>query len=289
MNIIKKYKNTRSEYDYELVAEGGFGKVYKSFNKIDENTYAIKKTLITKSSLKYALREVRILSRLNHENIVRYYNSWIEVDDLDNELDTCNDVIFFKKNICYFLHLQMEFCDYNLRNYLELRNEISVNHLKSIFSQILNGLDYIHSKNIVHRDIKPDNILITKSFVVKITDFGFGKMIKNDEEMTTYTGSALYASPEQEEGGETSYKSDIYSLGIVCFELMNLFSTQMERNIEINKLRRGESDTINLIQNMVSIIPDERPNIFQIRERLSTWLFCRDLSIKYTSIWTKDS
>ena len=111
----------------------------------------------------------------------------------------------------------------------------------------MQAIHWCHSNSVIHRDIKPDNILITKTFVVKITDFGSGKMIKNDEEMTTYTGSVLYASPEQAEGGETSHKSDIYSLGIVCFELMNLFSTQMERNIEINKLRRGESDTINLI------------------------------------------
>ena len=212
--------------------------------------------------------------------MVRYFNSWIEVDNLDKEdYVEEKDVIFCKKNCCYFLHLQMEFCDYTLRDYIKLRNGINIHQLQSIYNQILNGIEYIHSNNIVHRDIKPENILITKTLTVKITDFGYGKVYNAIEDETTYTGSRLYSSPEQLEGRNVTFKTDIYSLGIVTFELVNVFFTEMERVLEIQKLREIPESTksINIIKKMVSFFPDSRPTITEIRISVESWITCYEV------------
>lgn len=286
MNIVKRFKSNRNEYDYTLIGSGAFGKVYRSFNQIDNNVYAIKKTPVTKDSVKYALQEIRILSQLYHPNIVRYFNSWAERGTIEDDNDI-NSTAIIKNNHGngYYLHLQMEYCKIDLKQLLEMRKELNLQQSKNIFNQILCGIEYIHEKGIIHRDLKPANILITENNIVKISDFGLGKVLSNNTintECTTYTGTELYASPEQFNGESYSYSTDIYSLGIILFELVNLFTTTMERIIEIKNLKDGKQMTVPIILSMVNKEPELRPTAKILKqmfceEHISTYIICRDI------------
>ena len=137
--------------------------------------------------------------------------------------------------ITKFLFIQMGLCYGNLNTYLEKRTSINYLDSKSIFKNILEGLSYLHKMNIIHRDIKPSNIMFDKNGITKIGDFGMSikykdenslqkKIVKTENEYGSYN----YLSPETIENKEYSIYSDIYSLGIILFELLSTFDTYME-------------------------------------------------------------
>jgi serine/threonine protein kinase len=288
MNIIKRYKHNRNEYDYQLVGAGAFGKVYKSFNKIDNNTYAIKKTKVTKDSVNYALQEIRILSQLIHPNVVRYYNSWAEIgpEQIDSDEEAAVTTVFRYQKKSYYLHLQMEYCQSDLKLFLDNRKILDLNEARSIFTQILNGIEYIHNKGIIHRDLKPANILISDNLNVKITDFGVGVIYDNlisDNNYSAYIGTEPYSSPEQTLGKVCSFSTDIYSMGIILFELLHIFNTSMERIVEIKKLKDPDSKylVLPIIKHMINYKPSMRPSIKHLKIMFSEidneFVICRDI------------
>lgn len=278
--IIDNIYLSRYKTDYlEIgkVGSGGFGSVYKAFNKIDGTAYAIKK--ITIRDLNYEksnfyLNEVRHLARFNHKNVVRYFTSWIEFTDeysYDNSEDSTsynsdNSLIDSKqsnymttitgKSIIPILYIQMELCDISLTQYLESRNykgsRINIKDDREIFKQLVNGLKYIHSEGIVHRDINPRNIFLTNNYCVKIGDFGLSKDIRNMKGINICEdsyGNTMYMAPEQLEDKIYNKKSDIYSLGIVYLELLKPFGTMVERFVTIDSLKNKEIDKLNDLDN----------------------------------------
>ena len=243
----------------DKVGKGGFGSVFKVINKLDKKTYAIKIVNVNSENKNLVLREVENLSLLNHPNIVRYYSSWlenIEMNDTQNYLEYGGDsysgdsfsVSSEASDIDFtnYLFLQMEYAESNLKDIQKL---LTYNEKKNYFKQIVIGLNEIHSKNIIHRDLKPSNILISDG-IVKIGDFGLSRDLNSNNilsitngikgmDLTGELGSNLYSSPEQLNGEEYDFRTDIYSLGIIMFELLNDFGTDMEKNIEITKLKKG--------------------------------------------------
>ncbi|XP_040567680.1 eukaryotic translation initiation factor 2-alpha kinase 1 isoform X1 [Lepeophtheirus salmonis] len=159
------------------------------------------------------------------------------------------------------LYLQMELCEITLRGWMDNRASSSLSVLDSkvntqIFTQILEGVSYIHSQGIIHRDLKPRNIFIrNRDCHVQIGDFGLAKdeiqkkvvppesPLENNiikfKKVSSCVGTHAYASPEQLSLGWVDYKSDIYSLGIVLYELFSNFKTGMERSVAITNLKEN--------------------------------------------------
>jgi hypothetical protein len=246
---------------------------------LDDNTYAVKKILLTQEYANHALKEVRILATLNHPNIVRYFHSWLEAlrtsdvnllkeveEDQDEDLDS--EIIRMNGNQ-YYMCIRMEYCESNLTNYLQ-RQDRSKN--ESYRLQLIQGLSYLHSKGMIHRDLKPDNILISQD-IIKITDFGLVKtmehnVIKNISMLnTTYAGTYLYASPEQYQGKPYGLETDIYSLGTIFFEMAHLFLTDMERIQSIQKFHQGLGNKNFTHQEIITkMCSDVRPTILELED-----------------------
>ena len=263
----------------DLIGKGAFGKVYKHYNELDDNTYAVKKILLTQEYANHALKEVRILATLNHPNIVRYFHSWLEAlrtsdvnllkeveEDQDEDLDS--EIIRMNGNQ-YYMCIRMEYCESNLTNYLQ-RQDRSKN--ESYRLQLIQGLSYLHSKGMIHRDLKPDNILISQD-IIKITDFGLVKtiqhnVIKNISMLnTTYAGTYLYASPEQYQGKPYGLETDIYSLGTIFFEMAHVFLTDMERIQSIQKFHQGlENKKFTHQEIITKMSSDVRPTILEVQD-----------------------
>lgn len=154
------------------------------------------------------------------------------------------------------LFIQMSLCHSTLKQWLENRNSLEssspnalvpINNTRryqtviEILKQLLKGLEYIHSKDIVHHDVKPSNIFMqfeNKRLLVQLGDFGLACPLQSSQHSLA-CGTRLYAAPEQL-AGKCNIKSDMYSLGIVVFELTESFSTDMERITNITSLRKGD-------------------------------------------------
>ncbi|XP_070617313.1 eukaryotic translation initiation factor 2-alpha kinase 1 isoform X2 [Erythrolamprus reginae] len=166
------------------------------------------------------------------------------------------------------LHIQMQLCETSLCDWIAARNDSSLrasdawnpyHHIEKhwtlkIFQELLEGVYYIHTNGVMHRDIKPQNIFLQgPNHHVKIGDFGLAcrdiieedalqlLSAENNYEFihTSGVGTCLYASPEQLQGSHYDFKSDMYSLGVILFELFQPFGTQMERTKVLMGLRRG--------------------------------------------------
>ena len=204
MNIGDILKN-RYEIT-ELLGEGGMAFVYKALDKELQRYVAIKTLKPSyvgqESFVERFKREAQVASNINNPNIVQIFDWGIE-------------------DVPYFV---MEYVEGNsLTQILAKKKQLSISDVIYIGSRVANGLHAAHSNGLVHRDIKPGNILITSEGRVKVTDFGI-VAIQNESSDITKTGSVLgtatYISPEQAKGEPVSRQSDLYSLGIVLYELL---------------------------------------------------------------------
>lgn len=135
------------------------------------------------------------------------------------------------------LYIQMTLCEQTLEQWMHNRNDVTPQSIiKMVFQQILEGIDYIHTNNVVHHDIKPSNIFISGQLQVHLGDFGLA--CPQRETHHSVIGTRMYAAPEQLQG-KCDRKSDVYSAGIVLIELLILTQTQMELSCIINCLKCG--------------------------------------------------
>ena len=190
----------------QLLGEGGMSYVYKATDKQLQRTVAIKTLkpnyVEQEKFVERFKREAQTAANLNHPNIVQIFDWGI------------GDEPFFV----------MEYIEGNtLTSIIANKRTISMNDILFIGAQVSSGLQAAHSKGLVHRDIKPGNIMITPEGKVKVTDFGIVSL-QNEESDITKTGSILgtasYISPEQAQGKPVSKESDLYSLGTVLYELI---------------------------------------------------------------------
>ena len=190
----------------QLLGEGGMSYVYKAIDKQLKRTVAIKTLkpnyVEQEKFVERFKREAQTAANLNHPNIVQIFDWGI------------GDEPFFV----------MEYIEGNtLTSIIANKRIISMNDILFIGAQVSSGLQAAHSKGLVHRDIKPGNIMITPEGKVKVTDFGIVSL-QNEESDITKTGSILgtasYISPEQAQGKPVSKESDLYSLGTVLYELI---------------------------------------------------------------------
>ncbi len=145
--------------------------------------------------------EAQAIAGISHPNIVGIY-------DVGEE------------NGMYYI--VMELVDgITLKKYIEEKGKLSVKEAVGISLQIANGLEAAHSNHIIHRDIKPQNILIARDGTAKVTDFGIAKAASSNTITANAMGSVHYISPEQARGGYSDEKSDIYSLGVTMYEMLS--------------------------------------------------------------------
>ena len=190
----------------QLLGEGGMSYVYKAIDKQLQRAVAIKTLkpnyVEQEKFVERFKREAQTAANLNHPNIVQIFDWGI------------GDEPFFV----------MEYIEGNtLTSIIANKKIVSMNDILFIGAQVASGLQAAHSQGLVHRDIKPGNIMITPQGKVKVTDFGIVSL-QNEESDITKTGSILgtasYISPEQAQGKPVSKESDLYSLGTVLYELI---------------------------------------------------------------------
>jgi len=220
-------------YDNEYIGKGSFSKVYKGYNRNNiEEKYAIKK-IYKKSEEKYIKlveREIEIMTKLNHKNIVKLY-----------------DKIYTEKHI----FLIMELCDSDLNKYIN-ENEIEENDIKYIMRQIIDVLKYIMDNNIVHRDLKPHNILINNNKEIKLADFGFAREFKDTLISETICGSPLYMAPEILNNDKYNIKSDLWSLGVILYQMIMKQHPYYAQNIVNLRILINKNEKIKLNININS-------------------------------------
>lgn len=309
--IVPRYNNEYEEYN--KIGEGGFGKVFISKHYLDNNVYAIKKILVEENkinSINNVISEILILSRLQHHNIVRYYNSWMEPyiltgdikddsdfdsdndedlnilllennesssnteieeelelnkgNDLSNQQIIKKDIINEKKYQSFLIfYIQMELCDkITLEDILNNKGDLDINEKINILKQLICATKYLHDNNIIHRDIKPKNILFSNN-ILKLSDFGLSILNNNQGCMSSSKGTFLYKDPHF-----SDKHMDIYSIGVIITEMFCEFTTQMERFEVLSELKNNK-------------IPNYLPNFLQ---NIIKYCICNEKNKRYNIV-----
>uniref|UniRef100_A0AAQ5YU45 Protein kinase domain-containing protein n=1 Tax=Amphiprion ocellaris TaxID=80972 RepID=A0AAQ5YU45_AMPOC len=198
-----------------ITGEGTYGQVYKAKDKDTAEMVALKKVRLDNEKEGFpitAIREIKILRQLNHKSII---NMKEIVTDKEDALDFKNDKGAF--------YLVFEYMDHDLMGLLESGLvHFNESHIKSFMRQLLEGLDYCHKKNFLHRDIKCSNILLNNKGQIKLADFGLARLY-NSEESRPYTNKVItlwYRPPELLLGEERYTPAiDVWSCGCILGEL----------------------------------------------------------------------
>ncbi len=207
-SLVGKILNERYEI-LEVVGTGGMATVYKAECKLLNRFVAVK---VLKDSLRYDTdlkekfnNEAQAAAKLSHNNIVSIFDV--------GEIDGLNYIV-------------MEYVDgITLKEYISENKPVHWKVARNIAIQIGMALEHAHANGIVHRDIKPHNILITKDNVIKVADFGIASVVTSEtvdagQKDGSAVGSVYYISPEQARGGYVTETTDIYSLGVVMYEMV---------------------------------------------------------------------
>lgn len=247
----------------KLLGKGAFASVYQVKRKKDGNIYAMKRVKFAAMSTKErdnALNEVRILASVQHKNIVGYKESFY-----DEETKTLNIIMEFANQ---------GDLDSKIKKSSERKTFIPENEIWSYLIQILGGLRSLHTAKIMHRDLKCANIFI-KDGIIKLGDLNVSKIIKRSQLDHTQTGTPYYASPEVWSNEPYDYKSDIWSVGCIIYELCALKPPFRGNGIDelYKAVMKGRYDPIpkvysqdlnRIIAIMLQLKPSLRPDVSKL-------------------------
>lgn len=201
---LSKYTSVKS------LAQGTFGQILEAVHIKDRIAYCIKRVILTgltETELKDTFNEVRVLSQTNHPNIIEYKESFLQENAL---------------------HIVMELAvegdlALKIQHHKDIKCQIPEALVWNIFIQITIGLDYLHRRRILHRDLKPKNVFIHHGGQIKIGDLGFGKILLPHQNMAySGVGTPIYFSPELCAGHAYDARIDVWALGCIVHELATL-------------------------------------------------------------------
>ena len=206
---MENYVGKRLDGRYEIrdvVGVGGMAVVYKAYDNIDDRIVAVKilkdEYLTNEEFRRRFKNESKAIAVLSHKNIVKVFD------------------VSFGDRLQYIV---MEYIEgVTLKEYIEQRGVIDWNEALYFSIQILRALQHAHDKGIVHRDVKPQNIMLLENGTIKVTDFGIARFSHSETRTMTEKaiGSVHYISPEQAKGELTDEKADLYSIGVVLYEML---------------------------------------------------------------------
>ena len=204
-----------------IIGKGAFSNVYLYKDIISQEKYAVKimeKDFILKNleTLEIINKEIEIQSRINHPNIIRLYN------------------IYENSNTIYMI---MEYLNNgNLFSLIRRKKGLIEIEAYKYFSQIVNAIKFLHKNNIIHRDIKPENILLDNKYNCKLCDFGWSVILKDNSSRNTFCGTIEYMAPEIINNEQYDKSIDIWSLGVLLFEMIHGFNPFENNKKNINLL-----------------------------------------------------
>lgn len=206
---MDKYTGKRLDGRYEireLIGVGGMAYVYRCYDIIDDREVSIKilkdEFLNNEDFCRRFKNESKAIAMLSHPNIVKVYDV------------SFGDVIQY---------IVMEYIDgITLKEYISQQGVVDWKTTIHLVSQILSALQHAHQHGVIHRDIKPQNIMLTENGTIKVTDFGIARFSDNNTRTMTdqAIGSVHYIAPEQAKGSVTDGQSDIYSVGVILYEML---------------------------------------------------------------------
>ncbi|WP_096189178.1 Stk1 family PASTA domain-containing Ser/Thr kinase [Evansella halocellulosilytica] len=257
-------RDERINERYEIIKPiggGGMADVYLAHDIILDRKVAVKvlKSQFSRDDefIRRFRREAQAATSLSHPNVVNIY-------DVGEEKD--------------LYYIVMEYVEgLTLKDYINQRGKINVHEAVAFMEQIASAVSHAHENHIIHRDLKPHNILISQDGQAKVTDFGIARAIS--EATITHTNSVLgsvhYLSPEQARGGNVTYQSDIYSLGIVMYEmLMGEVPFQGDTAVSV---------AIKHLQTPLPLLKERDPSLLQSVENVVLKATAKDPSVRFLS------
>ncbi|XP_002738751.1 testis-specific serine/threonine-protein kinase 2-like [Saccoglossus kowalevskii] len=258
-----------------VLGEGSYAKVKSAYSEQKKERVAIKiinrKKAPRDFQKKFLPRELEIVKDISHKNIIQVF----DVMDLGDRV-----------------YITMEIAGHgDLLDYIKLRGAIKEETANQMFLELCDGIEYCHEKNIVHRDLKCENILLDVNNHIKITDFGFARRIHDGDMSKTFCGSAAYAAPEILQGipyDATGY--DIWSMGVILYIMVcgsmpyddtnvkKMVKDQMEKGLGFSRSKKLSTECKDLIKHMLNVNPEERAKMSELR--CNSWMSRMSAKVK---------